>query len=100
MPWTGIHRAFVLENFITNGKSVTATLRNFRTHFHLSIGTIPFLIENLFHSGSKILEVQVQRSSVNLLEDQEAFELQRTSKLLESLFCGLQGALLISILLH
>ena len=36
MPWTGTHRAFVAENFITNGESVTATLRNFRTHFHLS----------------------------------------------------------------
>ena len=36
MPWTGTHRAFVMENFITNGESVTATLRNFRTHFHLN----------------------------------------------------------------
>ena len=36
MPWTGTHCAFVVENFITNGESVTATLRNFRTNFHLS----------------------------------------------------------------
>ena len=36
MPWTGTHRAFVVENFITIGESVTVTLRNFRTHFHLS----------------------------------------------------------------
>ena len=36
MPWTGTHRAFVVENFTTKSESVTATLRNFRTHFHLS----------------------------------------------------------------
>ena len=99
MPWTGAHRAFVVENFITNGESVTATLRNFRTHYYLRRHD-PFLIENLYYSWSKILEIQVQRSSVNLLEDQEVSELQRTSKLLESLFCSLQGTLLISILLH
>ena len=36
MAWTGKHCAFIVENFLTNRESVTATLRNFRNHFQLS----------------------------------------------------------------
>ena len=36
MAWTGKHRAFIVENFLPNGESVTASLRNFRNHFQLS----------------------------------------------------------------
>ena len=32
---TSKHRAFMVENFLTNGESITATLRNFRNHFQL-----------------------------------------------------------------
>ena len=35
MAWTGKHRAFIVENFLTNGESVIAALRNFRNHFQL-----------------------------------------------------------------
>ena len=38
MAWTGKHRAFIVENFLTNRESVTATLRNFINHFQLSRG--------------------------------------------------------------
>lgn len=36
MAWTGEHRAFIVEDFIKNGESVTQTLRNFKTHFKLN----------------------------------------------------------------
>ena len=36
MAWTGEHRAFIVEDFIRNGESVTRTLRNFKTHFKLN----------------------------------------------------------------
>ena len=101
MPWTGTHHAFVVENFTTNGESVTATLRNFRTHFHLSRHdpvpdrkSILLWVKNFRDTGSALKRKPSGRPR------SVAFVLQRTSKLLESLFGGLQGALLISILLH
>ena len=33
--WTSKQREFIVENFLINGESVTATLRNFRNHFQL-----------------------------------------------------------------
>ena len=33
---TGKHLAFIVKSFLTNGESVTATLRNFRNHFQMS----------------------------------------------------------------
>ena len=35
MPWSGEHRAFVIERFIENGGSIIATQRAFRIHFGL-----------------------------------------------------------------
>ena len=36
MAWSGEHRAFVIEEFVTNGESVVATQRSFRRHFSLN----------------------------------------------------------------
>ena len=36
MAWSGEHRAFVIEEFVKNGKSVVATQRSFRRHFSLN----------------------------------------------------------------
>ena len=89
MVWTD---ACVVASFLTNGESVTATLRNFRKNLKLS--------RHDPVSDQKTLELQAQRSSRNPLEDQEAFKLQRTFKFLKSLFCDLKGVQLVSILLH
>ena len=99
MTWTGKHRAFIVENFLPNGESVTASLRNFRNHFELSRHD-PVPDSKTLLLWVKTLELQAQHSSGNPLEDQEAFKLQRTSKLLKNPFCGFQGVQLVSILLH
>ena len=36
MAWSGEHRAFVVEQFVKNGKSVVAMQRSFRRHFSLN----------------------------------------------------------------
>ena len=98
MAWTGTHRAFTIESFLTNGEFVTATL-NFRNYFQQNRYDLVF-DQKLYCCGSKILELQAQHSSGNPLEDQIVFELQRTSNMLKNPFCDLQRVQLVSILLH
>ena len=61
MTWTGKHRAFIVENFLTNGESVTAALRNFRNHFQLrrrdpvpDRKTVLLWVENFRATGSAL----------------------------------------------
>ena len=62
MVWTGTHLAFIVEGFFINGESVGAILKNFRNHFQLSRSTL-FLIEKLYCSGAKTLELQAPHSN-------------------------------------
>ena len=99
MASTGKHRAFIVEIFLTNGKSITATLRNFRNHFQLSRHDPVSNRKNLL-LWVKNFRATGSADKRKPLEDQEAFELQRISKLLKSPFCDVQEIELVSILLH
>ena len=50
--WSGEHRAFVVEEFVKNGKSVVATQRYFRRHFSLNCHDLAPTGKTICHSVS------------------------------------------------
>jgi hypothetical protein len=55
MVWSGEHRAFVLEEFIKDGGSVSKPSEPFALTL-LSVGVIPFPLDQQLEIGHQILE--------------------------------------------
>ena len=99
MAWTSTLGEFIVESFLINGKSVSATSRNFRNHFQLS--------KHHPVSDQKIVLLWIKNfRAVGLALKRKSFERTKSirapekTKFFWSPFCNLQNVQVVTIPLH